>query len=129
MKDELDKVMEEVKAEEKKLEKKKKKEFVTAKNYDEHLYSKDKKQEVGIEETIKRYWNRLGNSVIVECPNCGRRQPTHTCISKKCVSCHKSFTIYPKNKISRVVYCPPNLRMFLLTVHSLQVDGKYPNIL
>jgi hypothetical protein len=129
MNDELDKVMEEAKAEERELEKNKKKEFVTAKNYDEYLYNKNIKQEKGIQETIKKYWNRLGNSVIVECPNCGRRQPTHTCISKKCVGCNKSFIIYPKSKRSRVIYCPPNLRMFLLTVHCLEIDGKYPNIL
>jgi hypothetical protein len=124
--DTLDTVIKEAKEEDKKIVKKK--EFVTADNYDEHLYNEGVRPQGGIEESIKRYWNILGTNVIVECPHCGRRQPTTTCLSKKCVGCHKTFQIYPANKPSRVIYCPKKLLAHLHTVHSLEIDGRYPNI-
>lgn len=126
----LEKIMEETAKEDKKIEEKAKKgEFITAGNYDQHLYSKKIKPQTSISDSIKRHWNILGTNVIVECPNCGRRQPTTTCLSKKCVGCSKSFMVYPKNKPSRVIYCPKNLKAHLFTVCILEIDGKYPSIL
>jgi hypothetical protein len=126
----LEKTLEEVKEEEEEIEKKKKKqEFVTAENYDEHLFNEDIKKEAGIEETIKKLWTRLGNNVIAECPKCGRREPTHTCRTRRCSHCRKSFTVCPEKGKSKIVFCTRELIPYLLQVQSLEVDGKYINIL
>jgi len=73
--------------------------------------------------------SRLGNNLIVICPKCGHKQHTQTTLQKKCIACHSTFAIYPKNKPSRVYYCPPELKPILFQLYYLEHEGKFYTIL
>lgn len=79
--------------------------------------------------TILTLKSRLGNSLIVECPKCGKKQHTQTTISRRCVSCHSTFKIFPQNHPSRVCYCPKELIPILHQLYSLENEGKFLSIL
>jgi len=57
-------------------------------------------QEMGrIEE---RLMNLIGG-LDVSCPNCQTMQISHSARSKTCLNCRRSFDIFPKTKLARIV--------------------------
>jgi transposase-like protein len=78
---------------------------------------------------IKEMWSQLG-SIDVRCPHCNTKMTIHTLRSKKCYSCGKTFSIYPKNAISRIVpsSVPPNKLAILHNIRSLETTGQFVSI-
>jgi flavoprotein len=94
-----------------------------------------KEQEKGatkeqLRNMIMELWSKLG-SVDVQCPHCNKVMAVQTLKSKKCYSCGKTFSIYPKNAVSRVVSSSvsPNKIAILHNIHSLETTGMFATIL
>lgn len=77
---------------------------------------------------IKELWRQLGN-IKVKCPNCENVMSVQTVKSKRCVLCGKSFRIYPPERPSRVIWCPPGKLPILRNIHSLETKGVFESIL
>lgn len=94
------------------------------------LWSERNKQQWILQtgEIIQELWNKIGY-IKVKCPYCGHVMSVQTVKSKSCLLCRKSFQIYPKNDVSRVIWCPSGGESILFNIHSLEETGQFVNIL
>jgi hypothetical protein len=95
-------------------------------------YWKEGDKEKTVEQVgdmIKQLWSQLG-SVDVKCPSCSKVMAVQTLKKKKCYSCGRTFDIYPKNAVSRVVpsSVPSNKLAILHNIHSLETTGQFVSI-
>lgn len=82
----------------------------------------------GIKERIQTMWGKLGDIKVV-CPDCSTSQAVQTTKSTTCRKCGHSYKIYPKGSKSRVVWCPSDKLWILKNIRSLEVQGKYDEVL
>jgi hypothetical protein len=73
---------------------------------------------VSIDDMIERRWEKIGE-IIVYCPHCGLIQKCRTIKTKRCMSCNRSFTIYPENKYSRIIQIPKGSKWILFELYNL----------
>jgi transposase-like protein len=80
-------------------------------------------------DMINQLWSQLG-SIDVKCPNCSKVMSVQTLKKKKCYSCGRTFDIYPKNSVSRIMSSsvPPNKIAILHNIHSLETTGQFVSI-
>ena len=78
------------------------------------------------EDILRRLMTVIG-SYHVECPYCKTVQKTTSYKAKKCVACGRSFTIFMKNKRSRVADTPENRRKrhLIQQLSSVVLRAKY----